>query len=108
MKMSQIQLYFGTQVADKPDRTGYTIKPEEFMEFFDQWILPNVPGATLVEGIGMYAGDFQVYRELAIIVTLILPVDFDKDKILGFREEYCRRFSQESVMQVVSEVDVDF
>lgn len=103
------ELYFG---MNKPDGE---ISEEEFKEFLDKIITPELPdGLTVLSGIGQFKdSQNRIVQEKSKVIILLYPKKIRKQanlKIERIRESYKRKFRQESVLRVdtVSLVRISF
>lgn len=93
------ELYFG---MNKPDGE---ISEEEFKEFLDKIITPELPdGLTVLSGIGQFKdSQDRIVQEKSKVIILLYPKKIRKEanlKIERIRESYKKRFQQESVLRV--------
>lgn len=100
------ELYFGTS------RPRGQITDAEFRQFVDGEITPRFPaGLTLLTGYGQFRGaDGVIVKERSKVLILLYPVQTPESQqhIHYIREEYKRRFQQESVLRVDSLATVSF
>ncbi|MDX2180518.1 MAG: DUF3574 domain-containing protein [Bryobacteraceae bacterium] len=104
---SKTELYFGTQ---KPD--GTAVSDQEFLQFVDQVVTPRFPaGLTLLTGFGQFLNSQSVLikerSHLLILFNPPLSAETNK-KIDEIREEYKKRFQQESVLRADSLSSISF
>jgi hypothetical protein len=94
------ELYFG---RDKND--GTQVSDEEWSNFLDEFVTPRFPdGFTVLEGKGQYRlqNGSIVKENSKVLVLLYMPKTrlVNTRKINEIRNEYKKRFKQESVMRV--------
>ena len=109
-KFIRTELYFGLTKADKS-----TMTDEEWSLFVDEIITPRFPeGFTVVDGKGQWRNETgKIAKESSKIFIVVYP---RKDrtsagkKIDEIRDEYKKRFDQESVLRVdiTKSVEVSF
>jgi hypothetical protein len=93
------ELYFG---RNKPD--GAEISRKEFDEFLSGFVTERFPdGLTVLEGRGQFLNsEGEVERERSVVLILLYPLSARNEKsikIEEIREEYKKRFLQESVLR---------
>jgi hypothetical protein len=94
------ELYFG---RNKPD--GAEVSRKEFDEFLSGFVTERFPdGLTVLKGRGQFLdSDGEVERERSVVLILLYPVSARNEKsvkIEEIREEYKKRFLQQSVLRV--------
>lgn len=94
------ELYFG---RNKPD--GTEVSQEEFDEFLSGFVTERFPdGLTVLKGRGQFLNsDGEIERERSVVLILLYPVSARNEKsvkIEEIREEYKKRFLQQSVLRV--------
>lgn len=94
------ELYFGRNKSD-----GTEVSRKEFDEFLSGFVTERFPdGLTVLNGRGQFLNSKgEVERERSVVLILLYPVDARKDKhikIEEIREEYKKRFLQQSVLRV--------
>lgn len=94
------ELYFG---RDKND--GTQVSDEEWSKFLDEFVTPRFPdGLTVLEGKGQYRlqNGSIVKENSKVLVLLYTPKTrlVNSRKINEIRNEYKKRFKQESVMRI--------
>lgn len=94
------ELYFG---RDKND--GTQVSDEEWGKFLDEFVTPRFPdGLTVLEGKGQYRlqNGTIVKENSKVLVLLYTPKTrlINNRKINEIRNEYKKRFKQESVMRI--------
>jgi hypothetical protein len=104
---ARTELYFGTSRDDGPP-----VSTAEFSEFLDQDVTPRFPdGLTLLTGYGQFrTSNGVLVRETSHVLILFYPLQMQEagKRIHEIREEYKRRFRQESVLRVDSVSMVSF
>jgi hypothetical protein len=100
-------LYFGLSSSD-----GSGVSEQEWQDFLDQFVTPRFPdGLTVTDAAGQYQMNQggTIIRERSKVVTLIHDADAaSRVRIAEIKAEYCRRFSQESVLSVEWPLRVEF
>src|SRR5215475_12045417 len=94
------ELYFG---RNKPD--GAELSRNDFAEFLSGFVTERVPdGLTVLKGRGQFLdSDGEVVRERSVVLILLYPISARNEKsvkIEEIREEYKKRFLQQSVLRV--------
>jgi uncharacterized protein DUF3574/putative peptidoglycan binding protein len=94
------ELYFG---RNKPD--GTEVSRKEFDKFLSGFVTERFPdGLTVLTGRGQFLNsEGEVERERSVVLILLYPVSARNEKsikIEEIREEYKRRFRQQSVLRV--------
>jgi hypothetical protein len=94
------ELYFG---RNKPD--GKEVSRKEFDEFLSGYVTERFPdGLTVLNGKGQFLNsEGDVERERSVVLILLYPVAVRNEKhikIEEIREEYKKRFQQQSVLRV--------
>jgi hypothetical protein len=105
-RMARIELYFGLS------RPGGTVSDAEFRSFVDAQVTPRFPdGLTLLAGSGQWRDASGVLHVEAskLLILLVSPNDPQVDtKINAIRDDYRRRFEQQSVLRADSSACVSF
>ena len=94
------ELYFG---RNKPD--GAEVSRKDFDEFLSGFVTERFPdGLTVLTGRGQFLdSDGEVERERSVVLILLYPISARNEKsvkIEEIREEYKKRFLQQSVLRV--------
>jgi Protein of unknown function (DUF3574) len=94
------ELYFG---RNKPDSAEVSRK--DFDEFLSGFVTERFPdGLTVLKGRGQFLdSDGEVERERSVVLILLYPISARNEKsvkIEEIREEYKKRFLQQSVLRV--------
>ena len=94
------ELYFG---RNKPD--GAEVSRKDFDEFLSGFVTERFPeGLTALKGRGQFLdSDGEVERERSVVLILLYPISARNEKsvkIEEIREEYKKRFLQQSVLRV--------
>ena len=94
------ELYFG---RNKPD--GKEVTRKEFDEFLSGFVTERFPdGLTVLKGSGQFLNSKgDVERERSVVLILLYPTSARNEKhikIEEIRDEYKRRFMQQSVLRV--------
>ena len=94
------ELYFG---RNKPD--GKEVSRKEFDEFLSGFVTERFPdGLTVLKGKGQFLNSKgDVERERSVVLILLYPTSARNEKhikIEEIRDEYKRRFMQQSVLRV--------
>jgi hypothetical protein len=94
------ELYFG---RNKPD--GAEVSRKDFDEFLSGFVTERFPdGLTVLKGRGQFLdSDGEVERERSVVLILLYPISARNEKsvkIEEIREEYKKRFLQQSVLRV--------
>lgn len=105
----ETSLLFGTAMPGG----GEPVSDEQFHAFVDEVVTPQFPaGLTVQDGYGQYRDSHGVIeRERSFELTLLYPAgeyDVNDPKIEQIREEYKKRFAQESVARIDDRTAVDF
>ena len=104
--MARIELYFGLS------RPGGTVSDAEFRSFVEAQVTPRFPdGLTLLAGSGQWRDASGVLHVEAskLLILLVSPNDPQVDtKINAIRDDYRRRFEQQSVLRADSSACVSF
>jgi hypothetical protein len=94
------ELYFG---RNKPD--GKEVSRKDFDEFLSGFVTERFPdGLTVLKGRGQFLNSKgDVERERSVVLILLYPTSARNEKSLKIeeiRDEYKRRFMQQSVLRV--------
>jgi len=94
------ELYFG---RNKPD--GKEVSRKDFDEFLSGFVTERFPdGLTVLKGRGQFLNSKgDVERERSVVLILLYPTSARNEKhikIEEIRDEYKRRFMQQSVLRV--------
>jgi hypothetical protein len=94
------ELYFGRNKSD-----GTEVSRKEFDEFLSGFVTERFPdGLTVLNGRGQFLNSKgDVERERSVVLILLYPVSARNEKhikIEEIREEYKKRFLQQSVLRV--------
>ncbi len=94
------ELYFGRNKSD-----GAEVSRKEFDEFLSGFVTKRFPdGLTVLKGKGQFLdSEGEVERERSVVLILLYPVSARNEKsvkIEEIREEYKKRFLQQSVLRV--------
>jgi hypothetical protein len=94
------ELYFG---RDKND--GTEVSDEDWSKFLDEFVTPRFPaGLTVLDGNGQYRleNGIIVKEKSKVLILLYSPKTrtVNSRKIDQIRNEYKKRFKQESVMRI--------
>jgi hypothetical protein len=94
------ELYFG---RDKND--GTEVSDEDWSKFLDEFVTPRFPdGLTVLDGNGQYRlVNGTIVKEKSKVLILLYPPKtrtVNSRKIDQIRNEYKKRFKQESVMRI--------
>jgi len=94
------ELYFG---RNKPD--GAEVSRKEFDKFLSGFVTERFPdGLTVLTGRGQFLNsEGEVEQERSVVLILLYPVSARNEKhikIEEIREEYKKRFLQQSVLRV--------
>jgi uncharacterized protein DUF3574 len=94
------ELYFGRNKSD-----GAEVSQKEFDEFLSGFVTERFPdGLTVLKGRGQFLNsEGEVERERSVVLILLYPVSARSEKhikIEEIREEYKKRFLQQSVLRV--------
>lgn len=97
---SRTELYFG---RNKPD--GAEVSQKDFDEFLSGFVTERFPdGLTVLKGRGQFLNsEGEIERERSVVLILFYPVSARNEKsvkIEEIREEYKKRFQQQSVLRV--------
>lgn len=93
--MTEAELFFGRDIADKPG-----VSAEDWQRYLDEEVTPRFPnGLTVEDAAGQWKGADGMVREASKHLIVILSGAPDEaDKLTAIREAYKRRFRQESVL----------
>jgi hypothetical protein len=94
------ELYFG---RNKPN--GSKVSKKEWEAFLDEFITPRFPdGLTVLSGAGQFMGaEGEIEQERSIVLILLYPAAARHEKhakIEEIREQYKRRFKQQSILRM--------
>jgi len=94
------ELYFGRNKSD-----GTEVSRKDFNEFLSGFVTERFPdGLTVLNGRGQFLNSKGgVERERSVVLILLYPISARNEKhirIEEIREEYKKRFLQESVLRV--------
>jgi hypothetical protein len=94
------ELYFGRNKSD-----GTEVSRKEFNEFLSGFVTERFPdGLTVLNGRGQFLNSKgDVERERSVVLILLYPLNVRDEKhikIEEIREEYKKRFLQQSVLRV--------
>jgi Protein of unknown function (DUF3574) len=97
---TRTELYFGRNKSD-----GTEVSRKEFDGFLSGFVTERFPdGLTVLEGRGQFLNsEGEVERERSVVLILLYPVSARNEKhikIEEIREEYKKRFLQQSVLRV--------
>jgi uncharacterized protein DUF3574 len=97
---TRTELYFGRNRSD-----GTEVSRKEFDGFLSGFVTERFPdGLTVLEGRGQFLNsEGDVERERSVVLILLYPVNVRNEKhikIEEIREEYKKRFLQQSVLRV--------
>ena len=105
-RMARIELYFGLA------RRGGVVSERAFADFVDGQVTPRFPaGLTLISGRGQYrdAGGALQVEGSRLLILMVPANDAQADaRIEAIRDEYRRRFDQESVLRADGSACVSF
>jgi hypothetical protein len=105
-RMTRIELYFGLS------RPGGTVSDAEFRAFVDSQVTPRFPdGLTVLAGSGQWRdarGVLHVEGSKLLIVMVAANEAQVDAKIEAIRDEYRRRFEQQSVLRADGSACVSF
>lgn len=90
---------------------GEIVDEEDWETFLADTVTPRFPdGLTVLDGKGQWRGsDGQVKQERSKLLVILAQPGDDKMRLIDeVSDEYKRRFSQESVLQVVEDTCVSF
>jgi hypothetical protein len=100
-------LLFGMSVSD-----GASVSEQQWQTFLNDVVTPRFPaGLTVLTGSGQYMPDKGpplVFEQSKVLLLVHEASDGASTRIREIKAEYCRRFHQESVLQIHSPVDVEF
>jgi hypothetical protein len=102
----QVELYFGRNMPG-----GGVVSHTEFRRFLAEIVTPRFPdGLTVLDGVGQFRnGKGRIVREPSKVLVLLVPDSVAVAHKLGnIAAAYKRRFRQESVLHVESEVCLGF
>lgn len=99
-KYIRTELYFGLSRKNGPN-----VADEEFDRFVEEFVTPRFPnGLTVIDATGQWReDDSTVTKERSKVLVLIYAKKGRRDagvKIEQIREEYKKRFAQDSVVRV--------
>lgn len=100
------RLYFGRNIGDSA-----VVSDSAWAVFVHETITPSFPeGATVWDAAGQWrAPDGKVIRERSFVVELLHLVTPDVERRVQFvMAEYKRRFAQQSVLRMVTDVRASF
>jgi hypothetical protein len=104
--MKQTTLYFG-----RNRKGGEPVSELQFAAFLRNVVSARYDGFTVVDGLGFWRGEAEKVK----VLTLITPkapdngrLEMDVLAIEEIRDMYKAEFQQESVLQVVSNVEASF
>ena len=97
---TRTELYFG---RNKPD--GKEVSRKEFDGFLSGFVTERFPdGLTVLNGMGQFLNsEGDVERERSVVLILLYPASAQNEKsikIEEIREEYKKRYQQQSVLRV--------
>ena len=105
-RMARIELYFGLS------RPGGTVSDAEFRTFVDSQVTPRFPdGLTVLAGSGQWRDGSGVLHVEASKLLILFVGSIDpqvETKINAIRDEYRRRFEQQSVLRADGSACVSF
>jgi hypothetical protein len=103
---ARTELFFGTNTPWGP------VSEEQFADFLNTEITPRFPeGLTLLTAYGQFQDSSgTLIRERSMLLILLYPAGSSdaNERIQAIREEYKKRFRQESVLRVDSLAGVSF
>ena len=100
------QLFMG-----RSNQTGEVVDDAAWATFLGDTVTPRFPdGLTAFDARGQWRGSAgQIKKERTKVLVILAPPDGDGLRLInGISDEYKRRFSQESVLQVVDDTCVTF
>jgi hypothetical protein len=102
----EYQLFMGRNGPD-----GEVVDDEAWDTFLTDTVTPRFPdGLTVLDGRGQWRGsDGLIKKERSKLLVILAQPGDDKMRLIDeVSDEYKRRFSQESVLQVVDDACVSF
>ena len=102
----EYQLFMGRSGLD-----GEVVDDEAWDTFLTDTVTPRFPdGLTVLDGRGQWRGsDGLIKKERSKLLVILAQPGDDKMRLIDeVSDEYKRRFSQESVLQVVDDACVSF
>ena len=102
----EYQLFMGRNGPD-----GEVVDDEAWDTFLTDTVTPRFPdGLTVLDGRGQWRGsDGLIKKERSKLLVILAQPGGDKMRLIDeVSDEYKRRFSQESVLQVVDDACVSF
>ena len=105
-EFTEYQLFMGRSGPE-----GEIVDDQAWDTFLADIVTPRFPdGLTVLDGQGQWRGsDGLIKREHSKLLVILAPPDDDKTRLIDeISDEYKRRFSQESVLQVVDDACVSF
>ena len=102
----EYQLFMGRSGPD-----GEIVDDEAWDTFLADTVTPRFPdGLTVLDGRGQWRGsDGLIKKERSKLLVILAQPGDDKMRLIDeISDEYKRRFSQESVLQVVDDACVSF
>ena len=102
----EYQLFMGRNGPD-----GEVVDDEAWDTFLTDTVTPRFPdGLTVLDGRGQWRGsDGLIKKERSKLLVILAQPGDDKMRLIDeVSDEYKRRFSQESVLQVVDDTCVSF
>ena len=100
------QLFMG-----RSNQTGEVVDDAAWATFLGDTVTPRFPdGLTAFDARGQWRDSAgQIKKERTKVLVILAPPDGDGLRLInGISDEYKRRFSQESVLQVVDDTCVTF
>ena len=102
--MIRYELYFGRNIGTD----GQTITLDQWEKFVDEEIALRFDGFSLHYLTGFWKGKPEETTKVEIMVPCDENHPAAKRNIAEIRQRYCKQFQQESVMLVISDVEVMF
>ena len=105
-RFTEYQLFMGRNGPD-----GEVVDDEAWDTFLTDTVTPRFPdGLTVLDGRGQWRGsDGLIKKERSKLLVILAQPGDDKMRLIDeVSDEYKRRFSQESVLQVVDDACVSF
>ena len=105
-EFTEYQLFMGRSGAE-----GEIVDDEAWDTFLADTVTPRFPdGLTVLDGRGQWrGGEGMIKKERSKLLVILAPHGDDKMRLIDeISDEYKRRFSQESVLQVVEDACVSF
>ena len=105
-EFTEYQLFMG-----RSGPTGEIVDDEAWETFLADTVTPHFPdGLTVLDGRGQWRGaDGLIKKERSKLLVILASPGDDKIRLINeISDEYKRRFSQESVLQVVEDTCVSF